>query len=125
MPYCLEEMAPGEYCILNREYRPLGDNDQYGPYNIVDARFKITKKQLAKLEIKRNYRPLTGAATDAGGGGSKIYLYDVSTLPEESEANWRMYMEKLKVLAKCKAIPAKVVAERMAAVVQALQGGKP
>lgn len=106
LPYCVREVAPGEWIILNREYRSLGDNDIHGPYILMDAHFKITKTQLAKIEHSRNGHPF-------GGGGLTIYLYDDSTQPEKSAANWKQYMQRLVVLAKCKAIPAGVVAMRV------------
>lgn len=95
LPYCLKKQQDGSYIIANREYKPVGFNThefiKYEDYP-VSTKFRISKVTAKKLSCHESEE------TDT------IYLYNDGCVPTHSEKNMKLYLDKIKILAKLKAI---------------------
>lgn len=94
LPYCLKKQEDGSYIALNREYKPLGFNQnkhvEYSDYPIATA-FKGITKTLAKKVSWEGKDDL-----------DSIFLYDSSCTPTKSKANMEAYLNRLSLLADLK-----------------------
>lgn len=94
LPYCLQRLKDGRYIVLNREYKPLGfitrEHIEYEKYPIASNISGIGESTAAKLSWKNDPNL------------DRIYLYNDTCIPTESEANMKAYLEKIKILARLK-----------------------
>ena len=93
-PYVIKEVEKGKFVVLNREYKPLGFNKRdyvkYEDYPIISKITGLGPSTRNKL------------AYDGKGEGNMIYLYDDGCVPTQSKKHMDSYLEKLRILAKCK-----------------------
>lgn len=91
-PYCLEkDKSTGEWLILNREYKPVGQStNQYCVYDEVNkimpikTKYKITNNVIKKLNLPSDSIVETESRL-------RIYLYS----PKD---NWEIYQKRLQIL---------------------------
>ena len=88
-PYCLKRLEDGRYIVLNRRYKPLGNQKTdfvvyEGDPSVIDA--KITPATARKLSWK--------SSEDT----SVIHLYNDGCIPTESAAHMTAYCRRLAVL---------------------------
>lgn len=89
MPYCLEEVSPDRYVVLNRGYKPLGIvTEKWVDYNLYAVQIKITANIAKSLSIHGD------------ANTRKIYLYDDATVPTSGAKNMKKYLEILEKLSK-------------------------
>jgi len=90
-PYCLKlTSSPGEgsrYLVLNRSYQPVGLPRASGDHTQREAECAVTLKGHMLLRE-------AGAKIDE----ESIYLFDDSTAPWGSPANWQRYASLLGIL---------------------------
>lgn len=95
LPYCLKKQADGRYVVLNRDYKPLGfvtrNEVEYAKYPIL-AKLRIRPATAAKLSFKGD--PNVNA----------IFLYSDGSVPTQSAAHMRAYLERLALLAKLRIV---------------------
>jgi hypothetical protein len=90
LPYCIRRVRRGEYVILNREYKPLGqttmDFARYEPHAV-----KI-----------KGIGPATARRLSARGDPDvkSIYLYNDGCIPTSSVLGGRAYYKRLDILAR-------------------------
>jgi hypothetical protein len=104
MPYGIVKNDKGEWLAFNREYVPIGWNDDSDRKDLSDS------ESYARLPIKTKYKTDTDKILsklidrvsqveyDANGKICKIFLYDDGTNPKNFPENWERYMNKLKIL---------------------------
>ena len=94
LPYCLKKQEDGRYAVLNREYKPVGFNThewvEYCDYPVCVELKGIGPAKAEKLSYKDS------DDTDT------IYLYGDGCNPCHGAGEMSAYLEKLRLLAKCK-----------------------
>lgn len=97
MPYCIKRAGPSYWILLNRRYKPLGQqSNDWVEYETHFSRVKLkglTRKVAEKLsycELKESGVPET------------VFLYADSCVPTRSKAFMNAYLQRLAVLAKLK-----------------------
>lgn len=102
LPYGIQRDASNRWFAFNREYKPLGWNTNkevnYSEYPMFTKLDGLTEKFLEGLghirdDIKRD--PKNGRIW-------RVMLYNDTTDPKLSAANWHNYMIRLKLLSKIK-----------------------
>ena len=92
-PYCLKKRDDGTYIVLNRDYRPIGfdspERVEYKDYPINIKVARISKQAITEIACH---------VDDTG----TFWLYNDKTYPTDSAENMRVYLDKLKRLAKYK-----------------------
>jgi hypothetical protein len=89
-PYGMQRNPDGSWTFFNRNYKPVGViSDDYLEWD--DPRHKMKLKglgpaKLAKLDVHGQ------------GTGDRIHFYNDGTNPENSAADMRAYLDKLKIL---------------------------
>ena len=92
MPYCLQRLEDGSYLFLNRLYKPLGVmSSEWVTYETHPSKFKFKRALSAKQVAALSY------AGDVNA--ERIYLYNDSCIPTDSDANWAAYSSRLQRLA--------------------------
>jgi hypothetical protein len=98
LPYGLERHADGSWTAFNREYCPLGWNDNHrqaeGP---PQGCFIFTKYHNLTDELLLEVAETDGDSIqrDSEGRIVKIWLYSDLTHPTNSELHWKRYSERL------------------------------
>ena len=89
LPYCIEPAGDGTFLVVNRDYKPIG---------ILTDEWVTHEGHPARVRIK----DLTPArAVQIGlSAGPPYYLYEDSTAPDATPANWRRYENILRRLQK-------------------------
>lgn len=99
-PYCLHREENGDCLLLNRSYKPLGQQDtSWVEYGTHPSRFKIDGRSLAAIE---KISTLVHRYED--GSIEKLYFYNDSCIPAESTMHWNAYQKRLSTLGKAKAM---------------------
>jgi hypothetical protein len=95
LPYCLDFQPDGSMVALNREYKPIGfmtlDPIIYKNYPIYNKFKKIHPSTAKKLAVNPDWE-----------SEQRIYLYNDSCIPTSDDAYMKMYLEKIKIIAKLK-----------------------
>lgn len=95
LPYCIKKQADGSYIVLNREYKPIGFNSRkhvkYEDYPISSKIRGLTPASIKKLSWN-------GIMREDGS----VFLYNDGSIPTDSAANMKKYLEKLAILASYK-----------------------
>lgn len=88
MPYCLDRLEDGRYVVLNRNYKPLGQNSrEQVDYKDFAVNLKITKSMAKRLSVNGDENM------------DRVYLYIEHEHPESDDQYWNSYSDKLKLLA--------------------------
>lgn len=90
-PYCIQRIKDGRYILLNRNYKPLGIQDEaWVEYenHPTAMPMKITPATAKKLSWK--------GADDV----ERIYLYNDGCIPTEGDEHMAAYLNRLSVLMK-------------------------
>ena len=92
LPYCIKQIKQGQFVILNREYKPLGQRTHdWVNYEEHMVRIKgLTPRLAAKLSVHGD--------PDL----SVIYLYNDSCQPDRDPAHAALYFKRLGLLLKLK-----------------------
>lgn len=94
LPYCLLRQEDGSYVVTNRRYKPVGMTvTDHVDYMALPVRVKfkrLTAASAARIDVRGR------AELD------RIYLYNDSTVPTLSQADWDAYCERLRRLAALK-----------------------
>lgn len=91
-PYCMRRRDDGTYEFLNREYQPLGFNEQ-GHGTRADLPIYSHVKGLTKARAAK----ISYSGSDSI---DRIYLYNDGCVPTHSAADMKAYLDRLAVLAK-------------------------
>lgn len=95
MPYGMNKNPDGSWTFFNRDYKTLGTiTDEWSEWD--DPRHKLKLKGLGPATLKK-------LDHDNEGTGDRIYLYDDGCNPENSAADMKAYLERLKILMGCQA----------------------
>jgi hypothetical protein len=90
MPYCVQSLGDGWFIFLNRHYKPLGH-----PRGV----FVTYETDASKVHLK-GFTDARACRMGLMPSGECYYLYDDSTNPESSTANWQRYVAILAKLMK-------------------------
>ena len=110
MPYGIVKNNKGEWLAFNREYVPLGWNENQDVQNInsedsysdlpIRTKYKNATEALLKKLIDENSQEIY----DDDGKIKKLFLYNDKTNPTNDKNYWNLYMEKIKILSQLKTI---------------------
>ncbi|WKW38375.1 hypothetical protein [Enterobacter mori] len=89
VPYCIQEIAPGRYVVLNRGYKPLGIIGESMSTPIIDYIDYAVDGPAELPKFSTMYAPLNDR-----------YLYNDVTVPWESRKLLNAYMARLEALIK-------------------------
>ncbi|MCZ6132159.1 hypothetical protein O6D91_20865 [Cronobacter sakazakii] len=78
LPYTIQEHSPGEYLLLNREYKPLGFMTRSGDAGAGYANYD-DHTLVGKPSLIDDY----------------LYFYTDSTTPWESQKSWQNYQKRV------------------------------
>ena len=108
MPYGIVRNSKGEWTAFNREYAPIGWNqndplnnlssdDTYSDLPIRTKYKNVTEKILQKLIDSEDQ-----VRYDTDGSIREIWLYNDSTNPTNNAEYWNSYLDKIKILSTLK-----------------------
>lgn len=104
MPYGMRQLAAGKWHCFNREYAPIGWND--------NTRDSDLKELISSLPIETAYKGLTedhilqivkdakAIHKDSEGNITEVFFYDDSINPQVNQENWDRYTKILSELTK-------------------------
>jgi len=91
--YCIQRLEGGRYILLNRNYKPIGNQStDWVTYNTDPSAIKMTITPAAAAKLSWEQSPSV----------ERIYLYNDGCIPTESAAHMTAYLKRLAVLAKIK-----------------------
>jgi hypothetical protein len=100
-PYGIRRNELGEWHAFNREYMPLGFNDQefkdkYQQMNLpIYSKYKgMTEKKLLAIA----WNDPDGIKRDEKGEINMVFLYNDGTNPKKDAKHWEEYFKKIKLL---------------------------
>lgn len=89
-PYGMHKNPDGSWTFFNRHYKTLGTiTEEWSEWD--DPRHKLRLKGLGPSTLAK-------IDHDGKGVGDRIYFYDDGSNPENSPADMRAYLEKLRIL---------------------------
>lgn len=98
LPYCLQQLGPDLWVVLNRQYKPLGiSKKDWVDYALHAVKMKITPATIKKV-AEKVVVPKEGEFT----GKQALYLYGDGSVPTRSAEHWNNYQARLKALANIK-----------------------
>jgi len=106
LPYGIKRNSNNEWVCFNREYLPLGWNDEFRA-SIHDEKANadlpiytkyngLTESKLLKLAIEPD-----AVRRDNDGEINMVFFYKDRTNPQSSPQYWNIYFEKIKLLSMC------------------------
>lgn len=108
MPYGIVKNDKGEWLAFNREYVPIGWNNEQNRQDLSSS------ESFSDIPIKTRYKNATeelllrladrtsAAEYDEDGRIKKLFLYNDTTNPTNNEKYWNTYLEKIKILSQLK-----------------------
>ena len=92
LPYCIRQVKPGWYVILNRDYKPLGAPSGYkADYE----QFMIKIPYLTEAKARK-------MSFNNSSDRTNIMLYNDSCIPTTSDEHAEAYFKRLIILSKLK-----------------------
>jgi len=108
MPYGIAKNDKGEWLAFNREYVPIGwNNEEYkqdlsSSESFSDIPIKTWYKNATEELLMRLADRTSQVQYDENGKIKKLFLYDDATNPTNNEKYWNSYLEKIKILSQLK-----------------------
>jgi hypothetical protein len=99
LPYCLQRVSGGDYIVLNREYKPIGQCTE----DVVE--YATHRMKFLGLGPKLATKISCRASPDL----DVIYLYDDGCQPEADVKALKQYFARLALLLKLKVTPPEVM----------------
>lgn len=90
--YCVKRIKSGQYVLLNRHYKPIGQIDRAANANYEDHAIKLRITQ--KIANRLSWEEKTSI--------DEIFLYNDDCIPTATTANMESYLKKLAILMKKK-----------------------
>ncbi|GBF21829.1 hypothetical protein C21_04018 [Arenibacter sp. NBRC 103722] len=101
LPYGIKRDNNGHWAAFNREYKPLGENDNFKSFSDGDFVYTNYGKLSDKLLMQLADGP-TSVHMDENNVITKVFFYDDATNPsnhsEYDTKLWDNYFEKLRIL---------------------------
>lgn len=83
-PYCIRKMNNGNWIMLNRNYKPVGQADNFhADYDEPSIQFKISGQKERAMRKKFDF------------DGDDFYLYNDGSVPTFNKRYMNIYLEKL------------------------------
>ncbi len=105
LPYGLKRIDTGAWYAFNREYMPLGFNNQdyKSTFQTLDLPIYTHYKRLTETLLKSiAWNDSDGIRRDQEGAINMVFLYNDSNNPTSQPKYWNDYFDKLKILSSLK-----------------------
>lgn len=105
-PYGIQQTEEGKWTAFNREYVPLGINDEHYPAHTVELPNSTSYQGISEKFLLSLVDDESMIHRDKQGRITRVFLYNDATNPTnqeyEKKSLWDSYFEKLKKLGKLK-----------------------